>query len=58
MEFITRKENLTQLIHYITKNPEDPSNNHKTYKFPFICSDLLTSSVKLAEALVPIKPVE
>ena len=58
MEFITKKENLTQLIHYITKTPENPDDKNSSYRFPFICSDLLTSSIKIAEALVPIKPVE
>lgn len=57
LEFITKKENLLRLIHFATRSPEDVSNKSQTYRFPFVCSDILTSSIKLAEAMIPLKPV-
>jgi hypothetical protein len=55
MEFITRPENLVQVIRYATRMPVDGATRDQMHRFPFIASDVLISSIKLAEALVPLK---
>jgi hypothetical protein len=57
MEFITRPENLVQVIRYATRMPQEGASDDQQRRFPFIASDVLTSSIKLAEALVPVKSV-
>ena len=32
LEFLCRKENLSKLIQYATRDPEDPSNKNATFK--------------------------
>ena len=55
MEFITRPENLVQVIRYATRMPKEGATREQQHRFPFIASDVLISSIKLADALVPIK---
>ena len=57
-EFLTKPENLKQLIHYSTRMPKNVNSKDQAYKFPFVCADILSNSTKLADALFIVKPVE
>lgn len=51
IEFMTRKENLVQLIKYATQLPENPDNHTEAHKYPFMAIDILTSSIRMAKAI-------
>ena len=57
-EFLTKPENLKQLIHYSTRMPKNVNSKDQAYKFPFVCADILSNSTKLADALFIVKPAE
>lgn len=57
-DFLTKPENLKQLIHYSTRMPKNVNSKDQAYKFPFVCADILSNSTKLADALFIVKPVE
>ena len=68
IEFLTRKENLSQLIKFATRMPHNINSKDQAYRYvlsidiiifryPFISADVLVSNNKLADALVPIKEV-
>jgi hypothetical protein len=52
IEFLTEKENLVQLIRYATRTPEDAGDKNVAFKYPFVASDLLSNSAKLADAFI------
>ena len=57
MEFLTRPENIREVIRYATRMPREGASRDQMHRYPFIASDVLTSSTRMAEALVPRKPV-
>jgi len=57
-EFLTKPENLKQLIYYSTRMPKNVNSKDQAYKFPFVCADILSNSTKLADALFIVKPAE
>lgn len=57
-EFLTKPENLKQLIHYATRMPRNINSKDQAYKFPFVCADILSNSAKLADALFIVKAAE
>lgn len=57
-EFLTKPENLKQLIYYATRMPKNVNSKDQAYKYPFVCADILSNSAKLADALFIVKPAE
>lgn len=57
-DFLTKPENLKQLIHYSTRMPKNVNSKDQAYKYPFVCADILSNSAKLADALFIVKPAE
>lgn len=58
MEFLTKPENLTLLIKYATQMPKNIQSKDHAYRFPFVASDILANSQKLAEAMIRVKEVD
>lgn len=42
MDFLSR-DKIVKLIHYITDMPGDGDDNNRTYKYPFVSSEILSS---------------
>lgn len=67
LEFLTKPENLKKLVHYATRVPEDPSNHDQSKKYtdfikinsryPFVATDILVSSMRIAESFIKIKEI-
>ena len=64
MEFLSTKENLSLLISYATSKPPDDGDHNTKFKyidsrdpfrFPFVATDILSGSTKLAEALITMR---
>ena len=52
IDFLSRKENLSQLIRFATRIPEDPHNRTIANKYPFVAAEILSNSAKLADAFI------
>lgn len=57
-EFLTKPENLKQLIYYATRMPKNVNSKDQAYKYPFVCADILSNSAKLADALFIVRQAE
>lgn len=58
IEFLTKPENLKQVIRYATRMPKEGATRDQQHRFPFIAADILISSIKIADGLMPLKPKE
>ena len=47
-----QRATLQKLIEYATLYPQDPADHDSSHKFPFVASDILTSSKTIAQALI------
>ena len=55
IEFLSKPEILTKLIHFATRFPKNAQSKDQAYKYPFMAADILSNSAKLAEAFITVK---
>jgi hypothetical protein len=51
-EFMSQKTTLQKLIEYATLTPSDPDSHEIAHKFPFVATEILTSSKTISQALI------
>eukprot|EP00163_Fabomonas_tropica_P029724 TRINITY_DN648_c0_g1_i3.p1 TRINITY_DN648_c0_g1~~TRINITY_DN648_c0_g1_i3.p1 ORF type:complete len:768 (-),score=186.46 TRINITY_DN648_c0_g1_i3:65-2368(-) len=53
LAYLTKEEVLTALLDYVTQEPDDDADQKHKFKFPHVCSELLSTDVQvLANAVV------